>query len=129
MVGTVAGAERYVFTVFTPTLDRAHTLERVYRSLIAQTFRDFEWIVVDDGSTDGTEQLVRGWRAVAHFRSPTGSRSIAASTSRRIGPSRLSAVTSSSPSTPTTAACPGPPSASSSTGMRSARPTIIASRR
>ena len=64
---TVAGAERFVFTVFTPTLDRAHTLERVYRSLVAQTFRDFEWIVVDDGSTDGTEQLVGGWRAEAPF--------------------------------------------------------------
>ena len=64
---TVAGAERFVFTVFTPTLDRAHTLERVYRSLAAQTFRDFEWIVVDDGSTDGTEQLVGGWRAEAPF--------------------------------------------------------------
>ena len=48
-------------TVFTPTYNRAHTLPRVYESLKAQTCRDFEWLVVDDGSTDATESLVRGW--------------------------------------------------------------------
>ena len=42
------------FTVFTPTYDRAHTLDRVYSSLCTQTFTDFEWVIVDDGSTDGT---------------------------------------------------------------------------
>ena len=44
------------FTVFTPTYNRAHTLDRLYHSLQRQTFRDFEWIVIDDGSTDGTEE-------------------------------------------------------------------------
>ena len=48
-------------TVFTPTYNRAHTLGRVYQSLCNQTCRDFEWLVVDDGSTDGTEILVRKW--------------------------------------------------------------------
>jgi hypothetical protein len=38
-----------MFTVFTPTLDRAYTIQRIYPSLVAQTFRDLEWIVVDDG--------------------------------------------------------------------------------
>lgn len=47
---------RLRFTVFTPTYNRLHTLDRLYRSLQRQTFRDFEWVVVDDGSTDGTEQ-------------------------------------------------------------------------
>jgi glycosyltransferase involved in cell wall biosynthesis len=57
----------YVFTVFTPTFNRAFTLPRVYESLKAQSFRDFEWLIVDDGSTDGTEALVRQWQQEADF--------------------------------------------------------------
>ena len=48
-------------TVFTPTFNRAHLIERLYRSLQRQTCRDFEWLLVDDGSTDDTELLVQGW--------------------------------------------------------------------
>lgn len=48
-------------TVFTPTYNRAHTLHRVYNSLMSQTIKDFEWIIVDDGSKDGTTSLVRQW--------------------------------------------------------------------
>lgn len=55
------------FTVFTPTYNRAHTLHRVFDSLRAQTFRDFEWLIVDDGSTDKTAELIAGWAAVADF--------------------------------------------------------------
>lgn len=56
-----------LFTVFTATYNRAHTLHRVYDSLCQQTFRDFEWLVVDDGSTDNTPALVEGWTRSAAF--------------------------------------------------------------
>lgn len=49
------------FTVLTATYNRAHTLTGVYQSLCAQTFRDFEWVIIDDGSTDGTRDLVLSW--------------------------------------------------------------------
>jgi glycosyltransferase involved in cell wall biosynthesis len=55
------------FTVFTPTHNRAKTLHRVYDSLIRQTFRDFEWLIVDDGSTDETRAQVEQWTAEAQF--------------------------------------------------------------
>ena len=58
---------QYMFTVFTPTYNRAHTLHRVYESLKAQTFRDFEWLIVDDGSTDNTNKLVEQWQQEAEF--------------------------------------------------------------
>jgi glycosyltransferase involved in cell wall biosynthesis len=50
-------------TVLTPTYNRAGTLGRQYESLLAQTFDDFEWVVVDDGSDDGTDALVASWAA------------------------------------------------------------------
>lgn len=57
----------HAFTVFTATYNRAHTLERVWNSLKRQTFRDFEWIVVDDGSSDNTRELVADWARVSEF--------------------------------------------------------------
>ena len=47
--------------VFTPTYERAYILPVLYESLVTQTCRDFVWMIVDDGSTDGTEELVRSW--------------------------------------------------------------------
>ncbi len=61
------GAWQFPFTVLTPTYNRAHTLGRVYSSLCGQTFRGFEWLVVDDGSTDDTRGRVRAWQAEANF--------------------------------------------------------------
>lgn len=49
-------------TVFTPTYNRAYIIENLYRSLQRQTYIDFEWLVVDDGSTDETEQLFERWK-------------------------------------------------------------------
>ena len=48
-------------TVFTPTYNRAHLLPRLYKSLCAQTCKDFEWIIVDDGSADDTKSIVDGF--------------------------------------------------------------------
>lgn len=56
-----------LFTVFTPAYNRAHTLHRVWESLKAQTLRDFEWLVIDDGSTDNTKQLVEQYQREADF--------------------------------------------------------------
>ena len=55
------------FSVCTATFNRAHTLHRVFDSLMAQTEQDFEWLVIDDGSTDGTDRLVESWRSKAPF--------------------------------------------------------------
>ena len=48
-------------TVFTPTYNRRELLTRAYKSLASQTFMDFEWLIVDDGSTDDTEAYVKEW--------------------------------------------------------------------
>jgi glycosyltransferase involved in cell wall biosynthesis len=55
------------FTVATATYNRARTLIRVYGSLKDQTFRDFEWIIVDDGSTDKTLSVVNEFKKEADF--------------------------------------------------------------
>src|SRR5947209_20534442 len=57
-----------LFTVFTPTYNRRHCLNRVYESLLAQTFRDFEWLIIDDGSNDDTASLVQQWQNEAAIR-------------------------------------------------------------
>jgi glycosyltransferase involved in cell wall biosynthesis len=56
-----------LFTVFTATYNRAHTLPRVFDSLCAQTLRDFEWIIVDDGSVDRTPLLIDAWQRSGQF--------------------------------------------------------------
>lgn len=48
-------------SICTPTYNRAYTLERVYNSLLEQSDPDFEWIIVDDGSNDNTEELVKSF--------------------------------------------------------------------
>lgn len=47
-----------MISIITPTYNRAHLLTRLFKSLERQTCKDFEWIVIDDGSTDNTKLLV-----------------------------------------------------------------------
>ena len=72
-------------TVFTPTYNRAYIIENLYRSLQRQSFRDFEWVIVDDGSSDNTEELVNGWKnendfPIIYFKQPNGGKCSAINT-------------------------------------------------
>ena len=49
-------------TVFTPTYNRSRELGRLYNSLVNQTNQSYIWLMVDDGSTDNTEELVKTWK-------------------------------------------------------------------
>lgn len=53
--------ENKTLTIFTPTYNRAATLPRVYQSLLNQSNYDFEWLIIDDGSSDDTESVVKGF--------------------------------------------------------------------
>jgi len=61
------GGTSPLITVCTPTFNRASHLTRVHESLRAQTFTDFEWLVVDDGSTDDTHAVVQSLASVSDF--------------------------------------------------------------
>ena len=50
-----------LLTVFTPTYNRAYCLHKCYDSLRRQTVKNFEWLIIDDGSDDNTGELVKKW--------------------------------------------------------------------
>lgn len=50
-----------MLTIFTPTFNRAEKLKRLYDSLLSQSDENFEWLIVDDGSTDNTNEIVKGF--------------------------------------------------------------------
>lgn len=60
--------EKEIFiTVFTPTYNRVKLLARLYDSIKRQNFLNFEWIIVDDGSTDNTSSIVEAWVKESSF--------------------------------------------------------------
>jgi len=66
-----------MITVFTPTYNRAYIIGQLYRSLCEQTSNDFEWLIVDDGSTDSTETTIRSFIeedkiAIRYIKQPNG---------------------------------------------------------
>lgn len=56
----------FKLTVFTPTYNRAELLKRSYDSMKRQTNQNFIWMIIDDGSTDYTKELVRQWKSEIH---------------------------------------------------------------
>lgn len=54
-------------TIFTPTYNRAHLLPKLFASLQSQIVKNFEWLIVDDGSTDNTAEIVEKLRYKADF--------------------------------------------------------------
>lgn len=52
-----------ILTVFTPSYNRGYILNKCYESLCRQTCKDFIWMVIDDGSTDNTEELIKKWQS------------------------------------------------------------------
>lgn len=48
-------------SIFTPAYNRGYIIEKLYRSLQRQSVYDFEWLVINDGSTDNTDDLLQSW--------------------------------------------------------------------
>lgn len=103
-----------MISVITPTYNRAYILTQCYKSLCAQTDTDFEWIVVDDGSTDNTEGLVRGFEeegriAIRYLRQPNGGKHRAQNTGVTVASGELAVCLDSddmlSPEAIETASC------------------------
>ncbi len=62
MINKTSNNKSKTLTIFTPTYNRAHTIIRTYESLCRQTCKGFDWLVIDDGSSDDTAQLIKGWQ-------------------------------------------------------------------
>lgn len=52
-----------LITVFTPTFNRSNCLHNCYESLKKQSSHNFEWLIIDDGSSDSTDKLIEKWQA------------------------------------------------------------------
>jgi len=59
---------RIQLSIFTPTYNRAYILPQLYESLCRQTNKEFNWLIVDDGSTDETRSLIERWVKEAKIR-------------------------------------------------------------
>lgn len=86
---------KHNITVFTPTYNRAYILENLYRSLQRQTCAEFEWLIVDDGSSDNTGQLVESWQqegnpfSIRYHRQENGGKCRAINTGLQLAEGRL----------------------------------------
>ena len=57
-----------LLTIFTPTYNRAYLLKNLWKSLCEQKNKNFIWLIVDDGSTDGTHKLVEELKKNSSFK-------------------------------------------------------------
>lgn len=53
--------ETKLITILTPTYNRGYILSKAYQSLLQQTNKNFEWLIIDDGSVDNTKELINGF--------------------------------------------------------------------
>ena len=56
-----------LLTILTPTYNRAGMLPQLYDSLKKQACKDFEWVIVNDGSKDNTQEVVKAWLSDSDF--------------------------------------------------------------
>ena len=71
-----------LITIFTPTFNRAYIISNLYKSLLRQTHTNFEWLIVDDGSTDDTDVLIaslikEGKINIRYYQQPNGGKHLA----------------------------------------------------
>lgn len=59
--------DKVPLTIVTPTYNRAYILDECYNSLKNQTVKAFIWMIIDDGSSDNTEELVKNWQSEGHI--------------------------------------------------------------
>lgn len=59
--------KNHLVAVYTPTYNRVQNLAKLYKSLCMQSCKDFEWYVIDDGSTDNTSEMVNEWKRFSPF--------------------------------------------------------------
>ena len=50
-----------LLTIFTPAYNWGYTIHKTYESLKRQTNKNFKWLIIDDGSTDNTRELIKKW--------------------------------------------------------------------
>ncbi len=95
------------FTVFTPTYNRAKTLYRVYDSLKSQNYKDFEWLIIDDGSTDNTNAIINKWKKenflkIRYYKKKNEGKHIAINLASKISKGLFLLIADSDDSFPTT---------------------------
>lgn len=56
-----------MLTIFTPTYNRADLLNNIFNNLSSQSYMNFEWIIIDDGSTDQTKDVVNIFKKKSNF--------------------------------------------------------------